>query len=344
MANRNLQLTEEHVPYASIRQLVLVLVGAVVLFVALNQAVRELTLARTSNRGYWLVREKWDRLLALKAPVDWLVLGDSSGNQGVRPDTLAELGFGRAFNSCIAGNMLLVNDAWMLEQYLAHHGPPKGVILVHVLDIWARDRMPPGLLARVPLPWGHWKHGSPPLALDRSDEWDVFLARYVPLYAENKTLESWVLHPSTLLSQQFHLRDDGFMPLDSPNPERVRRDSRRHAAWAKNRRFEMSKLNRVALGQIQALANEHRVHVYLASSPISEALWKNRDTRRYVKEMGKSLRRAMSKSAYTHYVFDEPITFPDTEMENADHLTTKAAVRYTRLLAEAVRRVQEPEE
>ena len=126
------------------------------------------------NRGYRLVREKWTLLLNLKEPVEWLVLGDSSGNQAVDPALLdARLG-GRSLNLCTTGNALVLGDLWMLETYLRRFGPPRGVVLVHTYDLWGRDKNS-NTVADVPLPWGYWTEREHPLHLGTEELMDLFL-------------------------------------------------------------------------------------------------------------------------------------------------------------------------
>ncbi|MEB3357540.1 MAG: hypothetical protein VKK04_12500, partial [Synechococcales bacterium] len=54
-----------------------------------------------SRQGYFLASYKWNLLTDLKQPADWLVLGDSSCNQGVVPEILSQELGGTALNLCI---------------------------------------------------------------------------------------------------------------------------------------------------------------------------------------------------------------------------------------------------
>ena len=54
----------------------------------------------TPNTGYLLIRAKWAMLSALKDPVALLILGDSSGNQGVDPQVFSDKLNLAAINLC----------------------------------------------------------------------------------------------------------------------------------------------------------------------------------------------------------------------------------------------------
>lgn len=294
----------------------------------------------TTNRGYWLVHEKWSLLESLEAPADWLILGDSAGNQGVRPDVVtAELG-GSAVNLCTIGDLLAVNDAWMLERHIERLGPPRNVILVHVYDVWYRglrflNRQP--LLAKIPLPWGFWEDMDPPVTLSAKDERRLLLARYVPLWSENKTLSSWLRHPSKVLDRDFRLTAEGFMPLEEPNAKNVKKDSREHLGASKRKHKPMAALNRDALDRIGALADEHGFDVWVATSPVWEGVWRDKRFRSMFQAVVRQIQAVAKRHPRLHVILPTPATFPASAMENVDHLTNAAAAVYTKKLAAAIR-------
>src|SRR5262245_5791244 len=127
------------------------IVGAIAVVAILNVAAMGILGAWSTNIGYRLVQEKWDLLMRQRSPVEWLVLGDSSCNQGVVPAVLDEELRTTSLNLCTIGDMMLVGDAWMLRSYLQRVGVPRHVVMVHVYDIWGRGSMRGELLAKVPL-------------------------------------------------------------------------------------------------------------------------------------------------------------------------------------------------
>jgi hypothetical protein len=327
-------------PVPATRGRVLVALAVTLVVVTLLNLVAGRTLDRfTTNRGYWLVREKWALLESLPAPVDWLILGDSSCNQGIKPDLItAELG-GTAVNLCTVGDMLAVNDAWMLDRHIERLGPPKHVVIAHVYDMWARDlralnRQP--LLAKVPLPWAYWRTTTPALPLEPADERRLWVARYLPLWSENKTLATWLRHPGVLWQRDLSMTPEGFMAYDKANPGLVRRESKSHIDGARKRRFSLSKINRDALEHIRALADQHGFDVYIAAGPLYEGMWSDDGFKRHFQAMMKALDALAARSPRMHVLLHEPATYGVKQLENADHLVGPAAADYTRRLIAAI--------
>ncbi len=333
-------------PVPATRGRVLVVLAVTLVVVTLLNLVAGRALDRfTTNRGYRRVQEKWALLETLPAPVDWLILGDSSCNQGIMPDLVsAELG-GTAVNLCTVGDMLAVNDAWMLARHIERHGPPKHVVIAHVYDMWARDlralnRQP--LLAKVPLPWGYWRATTPALPLEPADERRLWVARYLPLWAENKTLATWLRHPGVLWQRDLSMTPAGFMAYDRANPGLVRRESKAHIEGTRKRRFALSQINRDALEHIRALADQHGFDVYIAAGPLYEGMWADDGFKRHFQAMMKALGAIAGKSPRMHGLLHEPATYGGKPLENADHLVGPAAADYTRKLIAAIQQAREP--
>lgn len=334
------RLPTERPTAASPRKVLGVLALAGATAALLNALAGAVLAERTTNRAYWLVGQKWGLLEGLPAPVDWLIVGDSSCNQGIRPEIFEERLGQRAVNVCTVADMLAVGDAWMLERYIERHGPPKHVLMVHVYDMWQRDlrslqKQP--LLAKIPLDWGYWRALTPALDLDAGAERSLWVARYLPLWAENKTLASWLRHPSKLWRRDFTLTPEGFMPLEKANPKGVRKDAKQHFTATRSKRFKLSRVNAEALGRVRELADEHGFDVWIAPGPLWEGAWKEKSFVRYFESVMDELAGFAATSARMHVLFREPMTFPEGQMENADHLVAKAAVKYTERLIEAYR-------
>lgn len=334
----------QETPVPATRGKVLLVLAVAILSVFLLNLAAGAALGRyTTNRGYWLVREKWNLLESLPAPVDWLILGDSSCNQGIKPDMVGEQLGGRAVNVCTVGDMLAVNDAWMLDRHIERLGPPKHVIITHVYDMWPRDlralvRQP--LLAKVPLPWAYWRTTTPPLPLTSEQERNLGVARYLPLWAENKTLATWLRHPGVLWERDMSMTDAGFMAYDKANPGLVRREAKAHIDSTRKRRFSLSPINRQSLEHIRALADQHGFDVYIATGPLYEGIWKDEGFKKHFAAMIKALTAVASKSPRMHVLLPEPVTFGVKQMENADHLVGPAAGEYTQKLIAAIQAEQ----
>ncbi|AOY84337.1 hypothetical protein BJP36_34850 [Moorena producens JHB] len=342
MAQRaNQQLPEEIIGSANRRGVLLSLLGTLILVILCNFAAKWYLNDHRPNRGYWLVKEKWEMLLGLKQPVDWLILGDSSCNQGVVPSILNERLDVTSINLCTIGNMLSLNDAWMLEKYIQQSGAPKNVLIVHVYDVWHRGINFP-LLARVPLSWGYWQELEPPLKIRLRGPGILFIERYFPLYSENKSLSLWFRFPLDTFKEvrSYNIEEDGFMVWEKPNPSYVEAQKESHINFARNNQFNLSPYNRQALERIVALAEEYGFNVYLANSPMYEGLYEHEDFQAYFNQLQETLGAYAAKSERVHYIFREPMTFPKEQMENADHLIYSAAKVYTNELVSEILSLQ----
>ncbi|MBM4360164.1 MAG: hypothetical protein FJ096_18815 [Deltaproteobacteria bacterium] len=340
MSKRNVQLTSETVVPASRRHVAVTVVTALLSVLAVNVGALAFVRNVPLNRGYWLVEQKWAKLEDSREAADWLFLGDSSCNQGLRPDVWKQATGEDAQNLCTIGEMIVTGDAWMLERHVERHGPPrKGAVLVHVYDVWHRPASPAlrgSLLAHVPLPWGFWERLSPPLGLNPVERLGVAAGKYAPLYADNASLAVVALRGVAFEPPRFALDGSGYMAWHKANPEAVRADVEQHVNFVNNVRFKASAENRDALARIRALAEQHRFHVYVATSPIAEQLPRLATWRRYKASIDAWQRKVVEGSTYVHLVQRTPVTFRPEEMENADHLTHEAAARYTTTLAKSV--------
>jgi hypothetical protein len=333
----NPMITEERVgPAGPLRTLILV-VGALATVVVLNWSAERALHRYTTNIGYYLIVSKWELLESQRKPVDWLFLGDSSCNQAVRPDIIAAERGETALNLCTIGDMLAVDDAWMLGRYLREVGKPKHVVIVHVYDMWPRsaDRLQQGLMAKIPLGWGFWERMDPPLALAAKHRTDLLLSRYVPLYAENITLGDWAMHPSKMLAKRFRIDQGGYMRNDLARPKEVASDAAGHLRFVRGRKASLSAANRAAMGAIVKLSREHGVPVTMAMAPIVSTLWNEPAFRTFHGQIVDGLRK-LGQAAQGRVVLAEPALFSADVMENADHLSHEPAAAYTRKLVAAV--------
>jgi len=316
------------------QELLLVLALTTILLVIAN-LIAAVVLDRWSpNFGYVVINAKWNKLVALDKPVDWLVLGDSSANQGIDPRVLERRLGGRAINLATIADMLAVNDAWMLERYVSQFGPPRAVVLGHVYDVWERKLLDP-LIAEVPLPWGYWRSMNPPVEVGMKRALKLAELRYVPLYSRQESLlmllRGWV-NPLAFPS----IREDGFMEVPEPDPLQVSRDMQEHLEATRGRKFTMSDDNQRALMEIRELANHYDFEVILAGAPLYDALYQRATFRSYYDDVADALNQWVQPNPHWHYVFRQPMLFPRRMMQNVDHLTVQGAQDYSANLADAI--------
>jgi hypothetical protein len=338
------QLTREVIQPINGRSTAITIGGTIFLLFLANWAVLWLAEVYPYNRGYWLVQQKWELLQELSAPVDWLIVGDSTGNQGLVPDVLeARLG-GTAVNLSTVGDMGAVDDVWMLQAYIDRFGPPAHVLVIHSYDAWHRD-VRHIFVAKTPLSWNSWQDAYvPPLNLTAQEQLDVWLARYLPLYADNLTLgriiRDRLFLQRPILQKRYSLQADGFMPLASaPTSTRVSDDVQEHLSFLATNTFSMPEINQQALAQLVNLAETYDIDVYLAFGPLNEALGMEQLFQTYFEQVRTGLETFTDQSDALH-LLETTVMFPADQMENADHVILEAAIIYTELIASEIEALQ----
>jgi hypothetical protein len=242
-------------------------------------------------------------------------------------------------NLCTIGDMLAVNDAWMLDWHIRHYGPPKAVVLVHVYDVWYRS-FEPARMGSVPLAYPALRELDPPVRLGRWDLKRYLETRYFPLYANNTSLQTMlrVGDPARHGPGETHdVNALGFLAAREAAPDSVRKDYESHRHWLGNRHFKMSDDNTRALRRIAALAEQYQFDVYLAPAPMYARLAEDPGFRKYYADLERELRRFAPSGGRLHLLLDSLVTFPAESMQNADHVVAGAAKSYTLKLAEAIR-------
>lgn len=334
------QLTHEMIQPTNGRAAAFTILGTLFFVLVANWIVMWLAENYPYNRGYWLVEQKWERLNELNSPVDWLVVGDSTGNQGLVPEVLTERLGGTAVNLNTVGSMGALDDVWMLEAYIERFGAPEQVLIIHSYDAWHRD-VDPVFVAKTPLPWNSWQtQFTPPLPLTGQETLNLWLARYFPLYADNVSLgriiEERVFLQRPILQKRYALQEDGFMLLDAvPESAQFDKDVEGHIRFVSNTEFVMSNVNRQALEQAILLAEAHNIEIYLAFGPLFEGLVQNEQFQRYLTQVRMELQAVAARSDNL-YLLGETAVFPAEQMENADHVILEAAIIYTNFIADEI--------
>lgn len=333
------EITPEVPRTSTPRRVALFVVGLVACFALLNVGARWYLSEHGTNLGYRIVHAKWDLLESMDDPVDWLVLGDSSGCHGVVPEILSEELGGTAVNLATLANLLIAEDAWMLQRYIERFGPPRNVVLVHTFDLWPRGYRS-ALIGQIPQPWGFWERLEPTIDFTSGQARRVFLSRYLPLYAENKTLRSHLenLGPTPELAF-FEMSPTGFIPARDHRPASFAKDLRRTRRFlAKNRTFTMSRLNREGLEVIGELSQKHGFPVYLVNGPSHDATVASPAHQSYIEQRDRALDRRLSRYPRFRALPAQP-TYAAKQLEVCiDHVIPEVAPDYTRALADILRR------
>lgn len=311
--------------------------AALLVTLVVNAATARALERHPLNQAPRVIHAKWSLLMEQKSPVDTLVLGDSSGNHGVIPGVLAARLGGSALNLCTVGDLLAVNDAWMLERYIRDVGAPQRVVVVHTFDVWGRGKNPDAI-AQVPLPFGFWNEARPPAPLSVAQSARVLLDRYVPLYSQDQTISRVIRAPRRTLSRSFDMDSTGFYHSRRALPDEVMRDFRSKIPEIEEEKKEdpLSAENREALKVLSELGEEHGFDVYVAHAPLYEGLWANPGFRRLHGRLDEALMAIAAENRRLRMLTGPPMTFPADYMTNVDHLTEEGAGAFTESLAEKV--------
>jgi len=333
------QLTREVMALSSVHSVLISVLGMFFVVLVVNLVAIGYLNHYTTNRGYWLVRRKWDILQGLDAPVEWLILGDSSGNQGLVPERLREKLGGTAINVCTVGNLTLLEDVWMLETYIGRLGPPQNVLIVHAYDVWPRE-IGLAFVAKIPFPWRFFS--SLPASVGLKERAEILLLRYVPLYSENVTLSKTILagvrSPGSLFKDCFRLQSSGYMKSSKSLPEWVEYDAWVHIKFITENDFVLSDVNRSAMDRLIALADRYGINVYVANGPLYKGLCESEQFGRYFAQVRKELERFADSSEHIHYL-PTVATFPADQMQEADHVIYPAAEIYTDQVVQEIMQV-----
>jgi hypothetical protein len=288
----------------------------------------------STNGGYRLIRTKWDILNNLKAPVDILILGDSSGNQGIDTDLIKQKTGKSAINLATIGNMLSLNDYWMLTEYINKFGQaPSCVVSIHVYDSWHKHANN-AAIAQIPLSATQIIPKLSETNLDFKFQIKYLLAKYIPSWSENTSLARLVMRPWKIHKQNIPLSESGFQPWPNANPDNVLRDIKEHKEFVQKNTFKPSKENGHALRKMGELSETESFSLTIINSPMVDSLYKEKNFKHYLSDVNKFVGGIAANYDNMHHLFAIPQTFNASVMQNADHLTTEAAQVYTLHLLE----------
>lgn len=330
------QFTPELLPAPNPRRIWINLVGSLLFILLFNMVVHFYLNAYTPNLAYWLVHHKWRTLQSMDEPLDWLILGDSSGNQGIVTVEFENLVNGSAYNFASAGAGVFLNDAWMLETYLERFEAPRGVVLVHIYDIWPRTERD-WFMTRIPVPISDWDDYGIPIETTPREKINAYVLKYIPLYAQERTLASLFSNifwgKTQLFSSPYHLEEGGYWKDPrSKSPVGVRNSTAEHIKWTNGTILNVSEVNQKSLEYMILLAEEHDFDLYYAVSPLHDELFAHENFQGYFLQF-QDLLDEYDASHPNFHNLGLISTFPAEQGLDSDHVNHEAALNYTYHLA-----------
>jgi hypothetical protein len=314
--------------------LITILVACAVVF-SLNFISSQLLEYFTPNKGYQLIRKKWDILEKMESPADILVLGDSSGNQGVDTDLITELTGKSAVNLATIGNALALNNYWMLETYIKKFGKPECVINIHVYDTWYRN-LNESVVSQIPMDTSDMLQQLTQIQLGIKPKFGYLLAKYIPSLGQNTSLKKLLMRPWAMayMNQGIPLTVTGFYSSPKAKPKMVLKDTDNHKKFVSNNIFIPSKENTYALKKMGELSETLDFNLIFANSPVFEGLFSDENYKTYLSAVNEYIGRVTKKYKNIQLLYATQKTYRSSDMENADHLTSMAAKEYTLQLLE----------
>jgi len=284
------------------------------------------------DRGYWLTKAKWRMATtAYSQPYDILILGDSSGNQGVAPSVFKNELEANTLNLCTIGYLGCQHTPWILTDYLQANPPPKLVLVIHAYDVWERKPKLP-IVAQVP-PWVD-VHVAKETNISSLGGWILYFThRYFPLYYQNDSIAEYFLAPKQLFPFPYKITNKGFMPYSKADTNAVYQDILRHEKKATINDKKNMQSAKATLIRLNNIASNNHFNVVVANAPMCDALWNTTIIQERITEVFTQLREYCESLDYVTYLNNTNM-FPATAMENADHLTHHAAKSFTQWISQ----------
>lgn len=315
-------LPSEQIPRFTFWKLLQMTVGMIILLAIINLAAYCYLQRYNPNKAYALIQHKW-QLLQRSPAVDWLILGDSSGNQGIDPTLFHQEKSAKAINVCTIADLLVVNDLWQLKAVIQQGKTPKNILLVHTYDIWQRTHIPTGYASQIPAINTDFPLAEYAISIPKRT-----LMNALPLNFQRASLGHILQHPSQWGKRNYAWEADGFERIEQADRVEVERDTKAHLEFVKDNDFKISTINEKALIALAKLARTEQIKVHLAQAPYHDGLAKNEDFQKYLGQVEMYLMDFCKQNEWI-YMTDYQ-TFSASEMENADHVTMEAAQEFTR--------------
>ena len=312
------------------RRYLIIVTGGIILTISLINFVLLSALGQSdANLGYEVIDRKWSLAQQSHGQIDVLVLGDSSGDQGVDPSRLKQKYGKSGLNLCTFGDMLLVDDVWLLQTYLQSNPPPSQIVLVHVYDVWSRTEVKTGPLRHIPIRLNDWDNLAPLISLDWQWKISVLIDGWCPIYSRRESLKYLITSPRAFFEQQQSpYCDGGFRKVTDADLKHTRADRNRHIAMLAKQSFTPSPLNQQALQTLLKLTAEHKVPMLIVNSPLDEQLAEDKAFAAYYAQLQFWLLQE-TKPFPNVAVYADVFPVNDNELERVDHVTFPAAQRYT---------------
>ncbi|MCK4922124.1 MAG: hypothetical protein KAS71_13825 [Bacteroidales bacterium] len=288
------------------------------------------------NPFYFIVNKKLSILKKIDKKVDWLVVGDSSGNQGVNPAIIKDSIGGSSYNLCTFADMGLMDGCWMLDYLIKSDLAPKNVIMVQVYDSWNRN-VYPALFGQYPFSWIYRKAVEPELFIPEQYRKDVFYSHFLPIIHQADRIPDRIKTLRSFKQKLAYIDDNGYNPYTfGVNEYEINADFKYHLKYTTDREPYISPHNLIAIKYLQEISENTDINIYLANSPLHDELFADSTFNKFYTKLNEIISSHFNESGRVHYINNPPILFNKSLLQSSDHLTDEGAEIFTRHLLKEI--------
>lgn len=281
------------------------------------------------NPFYYIVNKKLSILKKIDKKVDWLVIGDSSGNQGINPAVITDSIGGSSYNLCTFADMGLMDGCWMLDNLIKRDLAPENVIMVLVYDSWNRN-IHPALYGQYPFRWIYRNAVEPELILPKQYRKDVLYSHFLPIYHQADRIPERIKSLRNFKSKLPYIDENGYNPYTfGVNDYEINADFKYHQAFTTDREPYISPHNLIAIKYLHEIAENTDINIYLANSPLHDDLWNDSTFNKFYTRLNDIISSQLPESGNIHYINNPPMLFDKTLLQSSDHLTDEGADIFT---------------
>jgi hypothetical protein len=287
------------------------------------------------------VNRKLELLDSIDKKVKWLVLGDSSGNQGVIPSMISDSLEGSSYNLCTYADMTLLDDCWMIDDLIKRGIPPENVIIVRVYDTWYRN-VDYTLLSQYPAEWIVLKDIEPIPEIPLEKFKDVYISKFLPIQHQASRVRKLLEKPARFYDELTYIDKTGYNKfIHKSNPSVVESERKYHSWFTKRNKPEFSEHNERAINYLGEISDSLDINIYLANSPLHDQLTEDSIFMDYYNTICEHLSNFAGKHENIYYINNPPFPFPQKLMQTADHVVAEGAELYTGLLINEIKEIED---
>ena len=331
------KLPEEKFRNVSRRKVILVAVLPVVFFFMFNTFFYFYFHFYNPNEYYFLLNRKLSLLKKIDRKIDWLILGDSSGNQGIDPSIISDSLGGSSVNLCTYADMTLIDDCWMLDYLIKKDLAPSNVIISRVYDTWSRS-VNYTLYSQYPASWVIFNRNKPEVPPPAGTRFETIVNHLFPVIHQKRQVINLIEHPSEFFTEPVHVETDGFFRYQGEaDPYGVRRDARGHLDYVSKYDVKIGHYNLAALKFLQEVSAREGINIYLCNSPVYDSLLLDRQFSAFYERLTDSLETYTEGFLNFKYINHPATPFPDSLLQNVDHVTEQGSVIFTDLIIKQIK-------